>query len=635
MPVVADASVAIRGDLTPFKKDLQGADKQAQSLGERMKGLLSPKNLLLGAAGGLAGAEVFQFLGNAVNDASNLEQATGAVESILGDASGTLREFGETSAESFGLSKRSVNELGAVLGAQLQGMGYEADNAATTIVDLQKRGADLAATFGGTTAEAVQAMSSLLKGERDPIERYGVSLKEADIQARIMALGLDTSTTSAQKQATAIASLDLLMEQTAKSAGQAARESDTFAGSQARSAAKMEDASAALGKQLLPILAELTDFAADVAVPAMTILAEAIGSIVGPISKGVGNIGNAFKEAGGDVHYFAMNFGDEGDRVHKIADKYGITFDDLKDRIRDRMLETGESFDEAATYVEDRARETAVKLPKTMDEGMRATHQVVRDVGAEIKAEWEGVAETIPQAVRDRWDDTRRAAFQTAVEHARGILDGQNQIKVALEVLTQLQEEEQTRAQRISYLQGLLNSQELRDGLNDGREGVRGAASALRSQIVAELASLGVNAYNSGYSVGSELARGMYNSAHLADGASSYLAAKISGYLPRSEPKTGPLRGITKVGDAIVSSITDGIYDNLGTAGHAAAALAGALAPTGLGSLGTAAISGSVGGAEVHYHLEVNGREKLVGTRDEVLDAWMQMSTFGGDGRLR
>lgn len=235
--------------------------------------------------------------GGAVKLASDLEQSVGAVESVFGDAAETIFEFGDTSAESFGLAREEVNRLGAVVGAQLKGMGVEADEAARQTVILQERAADLAATFGGTTSEAIQAISSLLRGERDPIERYGVSLKQADIDARIMANGLDTSTVAAEKQATIMASLELLLEGTADAAGQFGRESETLAGQQARAEAKFKDAAAALGTELLPIMTDAVEVASDVIdiftglpdpVQRGIVTLAGVGAAIGPISLAAG-----------------------------------------------------------------------------------------------------------------------------------------------------------------------------------------------------------------------------------------------------------------------------------------------------------------------------------------------------------
>ena len=52
------------------------------------------------------------------------------------------------------------------------------------------------------------------------------------------------------------------------------------------------------------------------------------------------------------INYFAMDFGDMGDRIHNIADKAKVDFNDVKEWIRDRMSETGESFEEASAQAE-------------------------------------------------------------------------------------------------------------------------------------------------------------------------------------------------------------------------------------------------------------------------------------------
>ena len=150
-------------------------------------------------------------------------------------------------------------------------------------------GADLAATFGGTTADAVGAISALLRGERDPIEKYGVSIKEADVNARKAADGTDKLTGSAAKQADAQATLALLTDQTASAQGQFSRESDTAAGAQQRASAEYENASAALGTSLLPlmttfstILAGVSQFVAD-NTTAVTILVGILGALAAAV----------------------------------------------------------------------------------------------------------------------------------------------------------------------------------------------------------------------------------------------------------------------------------------------------------------------------------------------------------------
>lgn len=197
--------------------------------------------------------------------ASEAEQSYGAVESIFGEHAQGIIDKSKQAATEVGVSGREYRELSANMGAMLKNMGTPMDEVAGKSENLVGVAADLAATFGGTTKDAVEAVTSLLRGETDPIERYGVSIKQADIQARMAADGLDGLTGEAEKQAKAQTLLKLLTEQTADAQGQFARETDTAAHKQQVATAKYNDAKEAIGTALLPIMAELADGAANVA----------------------------------------------------------------------------------------------------------------------------------------------------------------------------------------------------------------------------------------------------------------------------------------------------------------------------------------------------------------------------------
>jgi hypothetical protein len=145
----------------------------------------------------------------------------------------------------------------ALLGSQLKGYGVPVDEASEKTKELTQLAADLAATFGGTTYGAVESISSLFRGEFDPIEKYGVAIKKSDINARLAAEGLSHLEGEALKQAEAQAALTILFEKTADAQGQAARESETFASQQAYLRAESENLKAEIGEGLLPVMVEL------------------------------------------------------------------------------------------------------------------------------------------------------------------------------------------------------------------------------------------------------------------------------------------------------------------------------------------------------------------------------------------
>jgi len=207
---------------------------------------------------GVALAGIVAFGKGAVDSASRVEQAMGAVDSVFGKNATQVKQWASESATSVGLSKSAYAEMATVLGAQLKNMGIPMDKVAGQTNDLIGLGADLAATYGGTTADAVEALSAALRGETDPIEKYGVSVKQADIAAQQAADGTDKLTGAAGKQAKTMALLKLVNKQTADAQGAFNRESDTAAHSAQVTAAQYEDMKATLGEALLPAISSVT-----------------------------------------------------------------------------------------------------------------------------------------------------------------------------------------------------------------------------------------------------------------------------------------------------------------------------------------------------------------------------------------
>ncbi|MFS0396156.1 hypothetical protein ACL1A3_10280 [Corynebacterium striatum] len=290
---------------TSFSIAILADAKQAkQGFGEAETGLdkLESKAGKASAALGVASAGVIALGKEAFDSASALQQSTGAVESVFSAQAEEVKKLADVAADTVGLSKNQYNELASVLGSQLKNLGTSQDELAGKSDELITLGADLAATFGGTTADAVGALSSLMRGERDPIERYGVSIKAADIEARLAAEGLSGLEGEARTAAETQAMMGILMEQTAAATGAFARESDTAAGSQQSAAAAYENAKAALGEVLLPYVAQAADKLGEMAKwaaehPALfQVMASAILGLTGALAGIVGGI-RAWKAA--------------------------------------------------------------------------------------------------------------------------------------------------------------------------------------------------------------------------------------------------------------------------------------------------------------------------------------------------
>lgn len=201
----------------------------------------------------------------AISAASDLQQAAGGVEAVFGDGAKQIEAWASTAATSVGLSETAYSNFAAQIGAQFKNLGVPMDQVAGQTDDLIRLGADLAATYGGTTEEAVSALSAAFRGEADPAERYGLSLSATAVNAELAAQGL----TGLEGEALTAAKAQIIMakatDQAGGAVGQFSRESDTLSGQQQTLNAQLTNTAAALGTALLPVItpvvAALADFA--------------------------------------------------------------------------------------------------------------------------------------------------------------------------------------------------------------------------------------------------------------------------------------------------------------------------------------------------------------------------------------
>lgn len=273
------------------------------------------------------------FIAESISLASDLEQSVGGVNAVFGQQSAFIQKWAADAADAVGLSQAKYNEFATVVGAQLKNLGVPIDDVAAQTNWLVELGADLAAQYGGPTSDAVSALSSLLRGERDPIERYGVSMNEAAVKAEALRLGLfevsqdseavtaaqlraevaqrkynetvsefgaestqamtaqaamisanssletalEGTTSELTAQQKAQATLSLLMKQTADAQGAFARESDTLAGKQQRNAAEWENIATKIGTAFLPVASDLADILSEDILPLISKLADEQG----------------------------------------------------------------------------------------------------------------------------------------------------------------------------------------------------------------------------------------------------------------------------------------------------------------------------------------------------------------------
>lgn len=213
-----------------------------------------------GAAMSLMATGPLLLLANSSTDAAvSLGESVNAINVTFEEGADVIHRFAETSASEIGLSARAVNEALTPVGAMLRNVGFDATTAAESSVDLATRAADMASVFNVDVNEALAAISAGLRGEAEPLRRFGVGLDDAAVRAKAVSLGLAESADAVEDNALAQGRMALILEQTNRLAGDFKNTSDGVANSERINAAEAEDLAATYGEDLIPAKKALTD----------------------------------------------------------------------------------------------------------------------------------------------------------------------------------------------------------------------------------------------------------------------------------------------------------------------------------------------------------------------------------------
>lgn len=292
-------NVEILGEYKRLKKATEGAEKSLEGLRDKFIDVGKKIGKTVGTIGIGLGAAVASQIKPAIDAASDQEQQFGALDSVFKDLSPEMKEFA-SNQHIIGLSSADAARSMVLLGSQLKGYGLPVEEAATKTKDLTTLAADLAATFGGTTADAVSSISALFRGEYDPIEKYGIALKKSDVNAELLEQGLADLEGEQLKQAEAQAALNLLYEKSVDAQGQANREMETAAARSERLQATFSNLQAEMGEKLLPIFVDIVTYIIEDLIPAFEDFYADLTDPSGEAMQQIGAIGEAWKVFVGD-----------------------------------------------------------------------------------------------------------------------------------------------------------------------------------------------------------------------------------------------------------------------------------------------------------------------------------------------
>jgi hypothetical protein len=274
--------------LSVFKSGgVKEASAAVQGLGAKFGELVKTATKAAGALAGFqAIASAKEFVNTSIDATQRFERNLLALQQTFETATPALTSFIKE-VEDYGLSQQQAAQASVFLGSVLKQYGFSTKEAGVETKKLVTLSQDLATTYGYDVQDALLAVTALFRGEYDPIEKFGVAMKQNEINAYLAAKGLGDLTGAELANAQATARLDLLFQRAADSVGAFTRASDTLYGSQQRLNAVMGNLQVAFGSAFQKPLADVNNALANVAqdgggqlVDISRVLGETIGYLV-------------------------------------------------------------------------------------------------------------------------------------------------------------------------------------------------------------------------------------------------------------------------------------------------------------------------------------------------------------------
>jgi hypothetical protein len=270
MADIRTLKLALLADTKQFIQGLDKADKETRSFSSKLGTALKAGALAFAALGAAAGAMAIKIGKDAIGAASDFSEEISKSRVIFGEASKDIEDFAKTAANSLGQSKKQAVSAASTFATLGKAAGLTGKDLSKFSIGFVKLASDLASFNNTSPEDAIQAIGAALRGEAEPIRRYGILLNDATLKNEALALGLIKTTKEALSPANKVlAAQAAIYKQTADAQGDFGRTSDGLANSQRILAANIEDVKITLGESLLPVALKFSDFLKKDLVPAL------------------------------------------------------------------------------------------------------------------------------------------------------------------------------------------------------------------------------------------------------------------------------------------------------------------------------------------------------------------------------
>jgi hypothetical protein len=267
MADVRTLKLSLLADVQKFLAGMDKAEKGTKGLNTSV-GKYSKAMAASFAVASVAAATFATKLGiDAAKAASDVAEEVSKAQVIFGDGSKEIENFSETAAQSLGLSRIEALKANSTFATFGKGAGLTGKDLTKFSKSATTLAADLGSFYNTKADDAITAIGAALRGESEPIRKYGVLLDDATLKAKAMEMGLYDGEGALDAQAKSLAAYEVILDQTKDAQGDFARTSDGAAGQTKIFQAELDNLKVSFGNNVLPIMTDVVTFANDKLIP--------------------------------------------------------------------------------------------------------------------------------------------------------------------------------------------------------------------------------------------------------------------------------------------------------------------------------------------------------------------------------
>jgi hypothetical protein len=271
-----------------FVAGMNDGEKKTQSFGDKLGEFGKKAGLALAAATAAVGAFAIKIAVDGVKAASDLSESVSKVGVLFGNSASKIEAFAESAAASLGQTKQQALDAASTFAIFGSSAGLAGDDLVKFSTDFTTLASDLASFNNTSPEDAIQAIGAALRGETEPLRRYGVLLDDASLRQAALSLGIIRTTKEAlTPQQKVLAAQELIYQQTSAAQGDFQRTSDGLANSQRILNAQLSNIRTEIGTALLPIVLKLTQIFSNNVLPVIQSVADAFSKRAGGLGEGV------------------------------------------------------------------------------------------------------------------------------------------------------------------------------------------------------------------------------------------------------------------------------------------------------------------------------------------------------------